>query len=808
MQAFFTDLRYALRGLLRRPGFTLTAVLTLALGMGANTAIFSLVHGVILKPLGYPDEDRLVAVASIHPERGAELNRNYLPDFWHWREKSRSFEEMAFHGWWSMTLQEPGNAQQIRSLIVSANYLGLLGMKPQLGRLFTAEDEIAGRGRVAVIGWLLWQRVWGGDPEIVGRTIQLAKQTVTIIGVMPAGIQAPTAGADLWLPVGYLPGTSHEFGREERSAHVIGLLKQDISLEQAQAEMSSMASRLAEQFPATNEDWGVSLMGLREYLSTSARAPLLIAFCAVTLVLLIACANIANLLLARALSRRREVALRMALGAGSWPILRQRLAESLLLSLGGGLAGLLTAAWLSRLLLALEPGILPRKQAIGLEAPVLLFALAAIVATAVAFSLITALRSSLSLSDSLKESGSRSAGMGRSHNRLRMLLVGGEVALSLTLLVSSALLAQALLDLQAVRPGFDPQGRYTSHIVYWKAGGDMQSRRTYFKRVLEQVRSIPGVRSAGLTTTPPVAGMGIQIEVPFRGEGGRQVSEAGAPRSAFRIISPGYLETIGIPLLAGRDFDDHDTQDAPMVVLVNRTLAGRAWPAENPIGKQLTFALDEYTIQAEVIGVVADTRSAGLHLAPPGALYLVHPQLPFLGMGIVARSDMAPAAVEQAVRRAVLSVDPSVPVSNFFSLADELSETLSTERFFAAVLVLFSTVALLLAAAGVYGVFSYWVGQRTREIGVRVALGARSAQVMGLVMGRAMRLTAAGLAAGTVGALASAQMLSQAFNGVQSLDPATFLGAAAALAATALLACYLPARRASRVHPIEALRTE
>ena len=807
MEAFLNDLRYALRGLLRRPGFTLVAVLTLALGMGANTAIFSLVHGVILKPLGYPDEDRLVAVAAIHSARGAELNRSFLPDFWHWREQSRSFDEMAFYGWWSMTLQEPGQVQQIRSLIVSANYLRLLGMKPHLGRLFAPQDEIAGRGRVALIGWPLWQRVWGGDAEIVGRTIRLAKQTVTVIGVMPAGIQAPSPRADLWLPVGYLPGTSHEFGREERDVHVMGLLKQEVTLAQAQAEMSRLASQLAQQFPATNEDWGVSLMGLRQYLSGSARAPLWIAFCAVTLVLLIASANIANLLLARALSRRREVALRIALGAGGWPILRQLLAESLLLSAAGCLSGLLLASWLRQVLLALEPGILPRKQAIGLDTPVLVFALVAGLGTALVLGLITALRSNHSLADSLKESGSRSAGMSRGHNRMRMALVGGEMALSLTLLASSSLLVEALFDLQRVRPGFEPEGRYTSHIVYWKAGGDLEARRHYFKRILEEVRAIPGIQSAGLTTTPPVAGMGIQIEVPYRGESGPQVSEPGAPRSAFRIISPGYLETVGIPLLAGRGFDDHDSQNAPMAVLVNRTLAGRAWPGEDPIGKRLTFFLDE-TIQAEVIGVVGDTRSAGLHLAPRPALYLVHPQLPFLGMGVVARSEMAPAAVEEAIRRAVLSVEATVPVNNFLSLADELSETLATERFFAAVLGLFSVLALLLSAAGVYGVFSCWVGQRTCEIGVRMALGARSGQVMGLVVGRAMRLTVAGLAAGLAGALASAQLLSRVFNGVQSLNLATLFCTAAALAGVALLACYLPARRASRVHPIEALRAE
>ncbi len=808
MDSLFFDFRYAVRGLLKKPGFTFVAVLTFALGIGANTSIFSIVYGVLLEPLGYADEGRLVAVTSTHAEEGYRSRGNYLPDFWFWREQARSFETLGFYGWRSMTLEVPEQAQQIESVAISENLFRLLGLEPHLGRAFLPEDEVPGRGHVALLSWGLWQRVFGGDPEFVGRSIRIDGQSVTVIGVMPPDTAVPSPRAELWLPVGYLEEyETSEFGREEREFTVVGRLRADVTQAQAQAEMDRLSSILAEMFPATNENWSSTLIPYRELLVGNARDPLWIAFAAVGLVLLIACTNLLNLLLVRAVAHEREAAVRTALGARRGRLLQQHVTESLVLAFLGGCLGWVLGAGLQRALLSFEPGILPRAYAIRFDLPELAFALVATLVLGTLLGLVTAARGIPDLAGALKQGGGH-LGAGRPQNRTRLMLVGAEIAIAMTLLVGAGMLIQALYTLSRVDAGFRPEGVYTAHILLDQDNyGDLEARRRYFKRLVDEVRAMPGVETAALTTTPPVPNMGIQMEVPYRGLDGPLVTEPAAPRASFRVISPGYLKTVGIPLLQGRDFTERDATEAPPVILINKTLARRAWQNENPLGRRMALFVFGERLSFEVIGIVGDTRFAGLHEPPRPALFLTHPQMPFRGMAIAARSNLPPAQYGEAIRRTVLSIDPSQPVMNVHSLAEELHKSLGLERFFAIVLGSFAAVALILSAAGIYAVFAYSVGRRTREIGLRMALGARPAQVLASFISRGMGIAGVSMFIGLVGALVLSSAFSSAFHGVV-LDPAILCAATILLGGVAFVACLVPARQAARVDPTVALRFE
>jgi putative ABC transport system permease protein len=802
---------------MKNPGFVAVATLTLALGIGANTAIYSMVHAVILAPLGYVDEERLVGVSSVNPEEGLELAGNFLPDFWFWREHTELFDEMAFHGWRSWTLQEPDRVERIESVAVSANLFRMLGLEPAIGRNFGPEDELAGPGSVVLISHGLWQRAFGGDAGVVGRSVSLDGAAVTIIGVMPPETNLPSVRAELWRPVGYLEQyESSAYGREERDFRVIARLAEGASLAQADAEMARLSASLAETFPTTNAGWEVELESLRAQVAGSARTPLLVALAAVGMVLLIACTNIANLMLVRAMGRQREMAVRSALGAGRRRLLQQQIVESLVLTLSGGALGLLVAFGLIRIVLAYEPGIVPLKESIGFELPVLLFALVASLVIGVVFGLVSTLYRSPSLSGALKEGGAQAGGSQRP-NRIRMALVGSQIALALTLVVGAGLLAKALHELSRVDPGFRPEGVYASHINLGRAyqtnddadaARVFESRRVYFKRLVEHVRSLPGVSAAALSTTPPIPGMGMNIEVPLRGLEGPLASESGAPRAAFRVIGPGYFETMGTPLLRGRDFTERDMAESPPVVIINETLTRRAFPGVNPLGQRLSVFLFGETMGFEVIGVSSDTRFAGLDQPPRPALFVTHPQMPFLGMDVVARTNLGPATYADAVRRAALAIDPSQPVMRVESLEDALAGTLGRERFYSVLLGLFAAVALVLAASGVYGVFAYWVNQRQREMGLRIALGASPGDLVRLILSSGLRIAAAGVALGLVGSLLLSRVLAGAFRGVEAVDVAVLTSAAGVLVVVAVTACLVPARRAARVQPAVALRSE
>ena len=817
MENIFTDAKVAVRSLLKRPGFLAVTVFTFALGIGANTAIYSVVHGVLLAPLGFDDEDRLVAVSSVNPAEGLELRGNFVPDFWFWREHSRAFDEIAFHGWRSWTLQEPNRVERVESVAVSANLFRMLGLEPVLGRNFEPADEVAGAGHVALISYGLWQRVWGGERAVIGRSVTLNGSAVTLIGVMPPETNVPSTRAELWRPVGYLEDYERSpYGREERDFRVIAHLADGVGVSEARGEMEGMSAALAERFPTTNAGWEARVEPLREHLVGSARLPLLIAFAAAGLVLLIACTNIANLLLVRATGREREIAVRSALGAGRRRLVQQQVAESLVLTLVGGLFGLLFALSLSRILLAYEPGILPLKDAVAFNVPVLLFAFGASLVTGVAFGLVSALHRAPSLSAALKESGAQVGGSGR-QNRVRMALVGSQLALALTLLVGAGLLTKALHQLSGVDPGFRPEGLYSSHIILGgkyrvSEGSDaervIESRRVYFKTLVENMRAVPGVSAVALGTTPPIPGMGIKIDVAYMLKDGPLASESSAPRAAFRVVGPGYFETMGTSLVRGRDFTDRDDSDAPSVIIINDTLARRAFSGDDPVGQKLSVHLFGGTTSFEVIGVSADTRFSGLDQPTRPALFLTHPQMPFLGIAVVARTNLGPASYADVMRRTALALDPSQPVLRVESLEEALAGTLAMERFYSVLLGLFASVALALAASGIYGVFAYWVSQRQREMGLRIALGASPVEIVRLILSRGLRVAVAGLAAGVVAALLLARALAGTFRGIEAVDPLVVAIAAAVLATVAMTACLVPARQAARVQPTVALRSE
>lgn len=809
MESIFADLKFALRSLLKRRVFFAVAIGTFALGVGANTAIYSVVYGVIVSPLGYDDEGRLVAVSSDNPAEALKFDGNYLPDFWFWREHTRAFDQMAFHGWRSWTLQEPDRVERIESVAVSANLFRLLGVNPVIGRNFEPADEVPGEADVVLVSYGLWQRVWGGQPSVVGKSIILSGVPVTIIGVMPPETNVSSRRAEMWRPVGYLEQYERSpYGREERDFRVIGHLADGASLVEAREEMRRMSAMLSDRFPVTNAGWVASVDSLKHHLSGNARLPLLVAFAAVGMVLLIACTNLANLLLIRTMGRQREIALRAAIGAGRRRLMQYQIAESFILTAAGGAAGLVLAYGLSHVLLLYEPGILPRKDNIAIGFPAIIFTLGIALIAGLVFGIIPTFRRGTSLGATLKDGGSAVGGSLR-QNRLRMVLAGSQLATALALVVGAGVMARGVRELSRVDPGFRPEGLYSSHIILGREyRGDLEKRRVYFKQIVQDVRALPGVSAAALTTTPPIPGMGIQIDVPFRGSTGPLVSEAAAPRAAFRILGPGYFETIGTSMLQGRDFTDRDTADSSPVAIVNATLAKRAFPGEDAVGRIVTTFVFGETARYEIVGVSSDTRFAGLDEPVRPALFLVHPQLPFLGMGVVARTTLGPASYGRAMRRSALARDPSVPVLRVESLEESLYQTLSRERFYSLLLGLFASLALALAGSGIYGVFAYWVSQRTREIGLRVALGATPSGIFRLIVTRGLVVAMPSLVVGSAMALAVSRTLSATFSGIEPFDPMALLLGAAVLVAVALTACLIPARQAASVAPTVALRSD
>lgn len=809
------DIRYGTRSLSRTPGFTAVAVLTLALGIGASTAIFSVVNAVLLRPLAYRDADRLVTI--LHYGTGPVGTANYID----WRDQSRSFTAMGGADFWSPNLTDSDPPQHLYGMKVTQNLLPMLGVDPLLGRLFIRGEDQAGAEHEVILSHGLWQRAFNHDPNVLGRTVTLDGEGYTVVGVMPPGFRfAPfwATHAELWVPDAFGDQIHNRGGNHLR---VFARLKPGVTLEQARAEMAAVTGRLELAYPATNR--GVMVRPLKENVVGNVEAPLLMLLGAVGFVLLITCANVAHMLLARTADRQREIAVRVALGAGRARLIAQFLTEHLLLAATGAAAGLGLAFAGTKALVALSPAYIPRVEMVTIDARVVLFLVMITLLTAVAFGLAPAIHAAAgNLSAALKEGGrGDSHGVGR--NRMRSFLVASEFALAFILLIGAGLMIRSFFALEAVDPGFNPH--HVLSMVVSVSGtkeADAHRREIFYRELLETIRKLPGAAAAGGINHLPLAG--DQWDRSFAIEGRPKPRPGEWPDAVYRIVMPGYFEALRLPLLAGRSITGSDDARASRVVVLNQRAARTYWPGENPIGKRIAINGDEIGNAPRwmtVIGIVADSRQYDWAAQPDPEMYLAALQTPeFLGGGgsliaphmayitLVVRTAGNPADLAPSIQHAVRSFDRSLPVSGILTMDEAVAQANAQPRFEMLLLGIFAAIALLLAAVGIYGVMNYAVARRTREIGIRMSLGASRAAVLLMVFRQAIAQTLAGAVAGMAGALALGRLMIKLLYGVQPGDPLTFGGVAFVLVAAALIATYLPARRASRIDPMAALRSD
>ena len=802
METFLRDIRYGCRSLLKRPGFTAIALIALALGIGANTAIFSLVNAVLLRPLPFAEPDRLVWMWGNIRNGGNRASVAPL-DFLDFRQQNTTFEQFAasFSVPRPLNLTGNGEPERLTGAGVTGNYFQALGVQPALGRTFVLENEKSGSDQVTVLSYRLWQKRFGGDPNIVNKTVVLDGKSCEVLGVMPPDFSFPNS-AELWVPLNFDVSP----GMKQRKAHFlrpIGKLKPGVTLAQAQADMDAVARRLEAQYPDTNTGWGLRLVSLREQLVGNTRPMLFILFGAVGFVLLIACANVANLLLVRAAGRQKEIALRTALGAGRWRIVRQMITESVLLALVGGALGTLLAIWGVELLVRLSEGSIPPTAQVRIDATVLGFTLLISVVTGVLFGLAPALRTMrLNLSESLKEGG-RGAAEGGQRNRTRSALVVLESAIAVVLLIGAGLLIRSLIRLQNVSPGFDAQNVLTMRLDLPRQKYDTPDKSVnFFSQLESRLGALPGVESVGFVSELPLSGQ--PNDMPYTVEGRPAVSPDQSFDDDFRRVNRQYFSALRIPLLRGRNFTEQEVRQTAKVLIISERLASQVFPNEEPLGKRLVMSFGNQAY--EIIGIVGDIRHRALESDPAPAMYW--PTYETGGTNVVIRTQGDPSSLAAAVRNEVKAIDPDQPVAELRTMDDWLKTAVATPRYRTMLIALFALVALVLAATGIYGVMSYSVAQRTHEIGVRMALGARRFDVLALVVRQGMALVVAGIVLGLLGAVALTRVMSTLLFGVTARDPMTFAGVAALLMLVALVACYVPARRATKVDPLIALRYE
>ena len=804
MDTLWQDLRYALRTLSQAPGFAAVAILTLALGIGANAAIFSVVNGVLLRPLPYPHPDKLVMVWETNPVRHFPTNVVNPGNYLVWRDRAASFSGLAAVIWSTATFTD-GTPQIVPGQAVTPNFFGIVGTPAALGRTFTAAQGLPNAAPVIVLSDGLWRERFGADSGIIGRQVRVAGGTVTVVGVMPPGFQPmPYGQPRYWKAYRLDPNERPGAGRY---AMVIGRLAPRVTREQAQSEMNGVAAGLAREYPGFDTDWGANVVSLRDQLIGSSRVPLWIALGAVAVVLLIACANVANLMLVRLDGRRREFAVRVALGASRWQLARQWLVESVIVAAIGGCGGLLLATWGVDLLVAAKPSSIPRLGDIAVDGRVLL----ATAAVALFAGLAAGLPSTLewggrSVGNTLHGGGIRSIGdPGRA--RLRSGLAVAQIALALVLLAGAGLLVRSMQRLLAVDPGFDPAGLFSFSVELPSATYRNDARVVgTFDRLIGQIRALPGVSSAGAVSYLPLNGGGAATGFTVVG---RPVPPAGRGIVAdIRIVDTGYFGAMRIPLQGGRRFAALDRAGAPPVVIINAALARKYWPGANPVGAHLKIDWFHPDVTPEIIGVVGDVRSASLDEDPGPMIYYPEAQEPTNAMTVVARSSTAATALGPAARRVAHDLDADLPVSDLATMDERVTRSLTARRFPMLLLGAFAVLAVVLAAIGVYGVLSYAVTERRREFGLRMALGATAGELLRGVLARGLQLAATGVAIGLLVAALTSRALGSLLYGVTPTDPPTLLGVAGFLVLIAILAVLVPARRATRVDPMVTLRAE
>jgi predicted permease len=817
------DVRYGYRMLWKNPGFTAVVVLTLALGIGANTAIFSVVDAVLLRPLPFPRPEQLVLLRDDLAGRQMENVGMSVPELKDLQQSADVFEEVA--GVWPVDANLTGSdrPERIELLAVSPNYFSLLGAGARLGRVFGPQDKAEGFAEGVVISDGLWHRMFGADPNVLGRRVYADTDAYTIIGVMPPGFRHPAQtlrnDVDIWATAGF---TGNPFNNPPRNVRMlpgaIARVKTGVSVEQAQAQVDSLVSRLREQFPTdytAEGGWAVRLLPVHENLVGGARATLLVLLGAVGLVLLIGCVNIANLLLARSSARQREMAIRLALGAARRRLVMQLLTESLLLSLAGGAVALLAVVWVLDVIVRFVPADIPRLQEVGFDGGVLLFVFGVSMLTGVLFGLVPALQASNpDLTINLKEGG-KGAGTGSRGQRFRGALVVTEVALSLVLMIAAGLLLRSFAKLVEVDAGFNPHNVLMARIWLPVPNNPeldpyrpAPKRAAFVREVLRRASALPGVQYAAVGNGNAVPLLGPHFTGTFTIEE-KAESDAAQPSAQVSSVSPEYFRALGAPLARGRLFEDSDTTESQRVALIDEAAARRFWPNEDPVGRRVKMGgRASQAPWVTIVGVVGDIKTEGFDQPDQPHLYLHAFQSPGYAMAVYLRAEGDPSSLTQALRREVQSVDPNLPVFGERTMDDVVSSSLARRRFALQVVGGFGLLALLLAGVGVYGVVAYSVSRRTREIGIRLALGASSGAILRWVFKQGMRLTLLGVAAGLVVAFALTRLLSGLLFGVSAADPVTYAGLALLLAAVALLACYIPARRATKVDPMVALRHE
>jgi putative ABC transport system permease protein len=808
------DFRLAVRAMVRAPGFALVAVLALALGIGANTAIFTVVNAVLVEPLPYHDPDRLVVVWEANVRRPGRPNVVGPANFMRWRERATALEHLAAFYDFRVNLTDAGEPRELVAQAVSPEFFPTLGISPMLGRAFAGDEgneRWTSQDRVTVVSYELWQRVLGGDPSLVGRAIHLGGRPVTVIGVMPPASQVfLKAGslvgkpADLLVPFQFLEEQRRPRGRYMTA---IARLKPGRSLEAAQTEMNTIASGLVAEFPAFDTGWSVMLVPLHEEISGNIKPALLILVGAVAMILLTACANVANLLLARGASRRHEIGIRVALGASRFRIVGQLLTESVVLAVIGGGLGLLVGTWSLRFLPLVSPVDVAEVSGLGhlhLDYRVLAFTVVATVATAIICGFAPALEGTRAdVQEALKVG--RQIGFAAGHRRLRNGFVVAEIALAVALLIGAGLLLRSFGNLRSVEPGFDSRGVLTARVTLpsLKYADDQKTLR-FFHDAVERIAAIPGVRDAGAVSVLPLAGLGAATSFEIVGQPPPPVGQS--PTTDVRVCDNGFFRALSVPLVRGRLFSPREMAQKANVVIINEAMARLYFPAEDPLGRQLEIRMSDPVVPTTIIGVVGDVRYADLVTSVRPMAYWPHPQLVYSAMTLAVRTAGDPGALVPLVQREIQSLDKDQPLADVLTMDQFVSRAVAQARFTSSLVGLFAFVAVLLASLGIYGVMAYAVGQRTSEIGLRLALGASSRNILGMIVGSGLRLAALGVALGVTLAFALNRTLSSLLFQIKGSDPVTFVVVVVLLGAVALFASYLPARRAARIAPTEALR--